>query len=110
FVSLADLLNQTRTERNLHARAIKQRVQELQNQLGMTFPVYVMFTKADLIAGFTEFFDILTPEEREQVWGMTFDVAQADSEKGVVAQFNKEFHAIINRLTQRLFSRLQYEH
>jgi type VI secretion system protein ImpL len=110
FVSLADLLNQTRTERNLHARAIKQRVQELQNQLGMTFPVYVMFTKADLIAGFTEFFDHLTPEEREQVWGMTFDVAQADSEKGVVAQFNKEFHAIINRLTQRLFSRLQYEH
>ncbi|MDP2713480.1 type VI secretion system membrane subunit TssM [Rheinheimera sp.] len=110
FVSLADLLNQTRTERNLHARAIKQRVQELQNQLGMSFPVYVMFTKADLIAGFTEFFDNLTEEEREQVWGMTFDAAQDDSEKGVVAQFNKEFHAIINRLTQRLFSRLQFEH
>ena len=110
FVSLADLLNQTRTERNLHARAIKQRVQELQNQLGMTFPVYVMFTKADLIAGFTEFFDNLSEEEREQVWGMTFDAATQDSEKGVVAQFNREFHAIINRLTQRLFSRLQYEH
>jgi type VI secretion system protein ImpL len=110
FVSLADLLNQTRTERNLHARAIKQRIQELQNQLGMTFPVYVMFTKADLIAGFTEFFDNLSEEEREQVWGMTFDATAEDDEKGVVAQFNKEFHAIINRLTQRLFSRLQYEH
>ena len=110
FVSLADLLNQTRTERNLHARAIKQRVQELQNQLGMSFPVYVMFTKADLIAGFTEYFDNLTEEEREQVWGMTFDANQVDSEKGVVSQFNREFHAIINRLTQRLFSRLQYEH
>ncbi|MDX1391267.1 MAG: type VI secretion system membrane subunit TssM, partial [Rheinheimera sp.] len=110
FVSLVDLLNQTRTERNLHARAIKQRIQELQNQLGMTFPVYVMFTKADLIAGFTEFFDDLTAEEREQVWGMTFDAAPEADDKGVVAQFNKEFHAIINRLTQRLFSRLQYEH
>tara|TARA_Y100001937_G_scaffold17071_3_gene23543 strand:+ start:9801 stop:13349 length:3549 start_codon:yes stop_codon:yes gene_type:complete len=110
FVSLADLLNQTRTERNLHARAIKQRVQELQNQLGMTFPVYVMFTKADLIAGFTEFFAHLSEEEREQVWGMTFNAVADDAEKGVVSQFNKEFHAIINRLTQRLFSRLQYEH
>ncbi|MBZ9610902.1 type VI secretion system membrane subunit TssM [Rheinheimera maricola] len=110
FVSLADLLNQTRTERNLHARAIKQRVQELQNQLGMTFPVYVMFTKADLIAGFTEYFDNLSEEEREQVWGMTFDASQDDNDKGVVAQFNKEFHAIINRLTQRLYSRLQFEH
>lgn len=110
FVSLADLLNQTRTERNLHARAIKQRVQELQNQLGMAFPVYVMFTKADLIAGFTEFFDNLSEDEREQVWGMTFNATADDAEKGVVAQFNKEFHAMINRLTQRLFSRLQFEH
>jgi len=109
FVSLVDLLNQTRTERNLHARAIKQRVQELQNQLGMSFPVYVMFTKADLIAGFTEFFDDLSAEEREQVWGMTFDLDQHDLEKGAVAQFNKEFHAIINRLTQGLFNRLHNE-
>ncbi|CAM3811321.1 type VI secretion system membrane subunit TssM [Rheinheimera salexigens] len=108
FVSLADLLSQTRTERHLHARAIKQRVQELQNQLGMTFPVYVMFTKADLIAGFTEFFHTLSEEEREQVWGMTFAID--NDEKGPVSLFNKEFHNMINRLTQRLFSRLQNEH
>ena len=110
FVSLVDLLNQTRTERNLHARAIKTRVQELQNQLGMAFPVYVMFTKADLIAGFTEYFDNLTEEEREQVWGMTFDAESDEMEKGAVAQFNKHFHAMVNRLSQRLFNRLQYEH
>lgn len=108
FVSLADLLSQTRTERHLHARAIKQRVQELQNQLGMTFPVYVMFTKADLIAGFTEFFHTMSEEEREQVWGMTFTID--NDEKGAVSLFNKEFHNMINRLTQRLFSRLQFEH
>ena len=109
FVSLADLLNQTRTERNLHARAIKQRVQELQNQLGMSFPVYVMFTKADLIAGFSEFFDDLAPEDREQVWGTTFSLEPENEEKGVVAQFNKAFHAIVNRLHQRLYSHLQSE-
>ncbi|WNO60990.1 type VI secretion system membrane subunit TssM [Rheinheimera sp. MMS21-TC3] len=108
FVSLADLLSQTRTERHLHARAIKQRVQELQNQLGMTFPVYVMFTKADLIAGFTEFFRNMSEEEREQVWGMTFTIEH--DEKGAVSSFNKEFHNMINRLTQRLFHRLQFEH
>ena len=34
-------------------------------------PIYVLFTKADLIAGFVEFFDNLGKEEREQVWGMT---------------------------------------
>ena len=38
----------------------------------MRIPVYVLFTKADLIAGFVEFFDDFGREEREQVWGMTF--------------------------------------
>ncbi|MCE9687194.1 type VI secretion system membrane subunit TssM [Shewanella sp. AS16] len=109
FVSLSDLLAQTRTERNLHARAIKQRIQELQSQLGMTFPVYVMFTKADLVAGFTEFFADLSAEDRDQVWGMTFSAQHAESENGVVAQFNREFHALINRLYQGLFTRLQHE-
>lgn len=110
FVSMADLLAQTRTERTIHARAIKQRIQELQNQLGMMFPVYVVFTKADLIAGFSEFFDDLSKEEMEQVWGMTFELDAEDPEKGVVAQFNKEFHSIVRRLNQRLNSRLQFEH
>ncbi|XQF94470.1 type VI secretion protein IcmF/TssM N-terminal domain-containing protein (plasmid) [Pseudoalteromonas espejiana] len=37
-MGISELMSQTKTERNLHARAIKQRLQELQNQLGMTFP------------------------------------------------------------------------
>lgn len=110
FASLAELLKQTRTERNLHARAIKQRIQELQNQLGMTFPVYVLLTKADLIAGFSEFFDDLSAEETEQVWGMTFHPDQATDDKGEIGLFNKEFHTMLKRLQMRLFSRLQYEH
>ena len=46
-MGISELMNQTKTERNLHARAIKQRLQELQGQLGMTFPVYVIFSKVD---------------------------------------------------------------
>jgi type VI secretion system protein ImpL len=38
----------------------------------------VLFTKADLIAGFSEFFRNLDAGEREHVWGATlpFDVQQ----------------------------------
>ena len=44
-------------------------------RLGQRLPVYVLFTKADLVfAGFSEFFDNLGKEDREQVWGMTFPV------------------------------------
>ena len=42
-------------------------------------PVYVLFTKADLLAGFTEFFDDLDRDERAQVWGMTFPLGKPDA-------------------------------
>ncbi len=86
------------------------RIKELYAELGVRFPIYVLFTKADLIAGFVEFFDDLGREEREQVWGMTFDVAKIDAEGGVVAAYPGEFDLLIGRLNDRLMERLQQEH
>ncbi|WP_064604008.1 type VI secretion system membrane subunit TssM [Photobacterium sp. J15] len=106
-VSLSALLTQTKTERNLHARAIKQRIQELKNQLGMHFPVYVVLTKADLVPGFGEYFADLTPEQREQVWGITFPEQPEDAERGVVGMFNKEFYELLQRILKRVNTRLQ---
>ena len=48
----------------------------MQARFGVRMPVYVLFTKADLIAGFTEFFDDLDRERRAQVWGTTFDLTR----------------------------------
>ncbi|ATG79547.1 MULTISPECIES: type VI secretion system membrane subunit TssM [Pseudoalteromonas] len=103
-MGISELMSQTKTERNLHARAIKQRLQELQNQLGMTFPVYVIFSKVDLIEGFREFFGELTEEECEQVWGVTFELDLAKDTQ--VEAFNKEFHTLISKLTEMLNRRL----
>ncbi len=106
-MSLADLLTQSPEERLAHARAIHQRILELRQSLGVRFPVYFMFTKCDLLAGFTEFFEDLGKEERAQVWGMSF--ALAASEAGAVDQFGAEFDALMTRLDQRLWPRLQQE-
>lgn len=103
-MGISELMSQTKTERNLHARAIKQRLQELQNQLGMTFPVYVIFSKVDLIDGFREFFGELSEEECEQVWGVTFELDLAKDTQ--VEAFNKEFHSLISKLTEMLNRRL----
>ncbi|TDR75701.1 type VI secretion system protein ImpL [Photobacterium lutimaris] len=108
-VSLVSLLTQTHTERNLHARAIKQRIQELKNQLGMHLPVYIVLTKADLVAGFNEFFSDLSVEQREQVWGITFPEHPDDRDRGVVGLFNKEFHFLLESLTERVNIRLKTE-
>ena len=113
-VSITDLLTQTEAERNIQARAIRKRLAELNEQLGLSFPVYIMFTKADLIAGFLEFFDDLSREERSQIWGITFnsDDGKNTANKNntdVITQFNNRFLELLQRANERLLTRLQQE-
>ncbi len=107
-ISLSSIMSQTHTERSLQARAIKSRLQELKNQLGMQFPIYVLLTKLDLIAGFNEFSVYLSKEERDQLFGFIFP-PEVDDERGVISLFNKEFHSVLMRLDVRTLSILENE-
>jgi type VI secretion system protein ImpL len=106
-ISLTEIAGAPQAERLAHARAIRRRIKELQEQLAIRLPVYALFTKADLIAGFTEFFDDLDRDKRGQVWGATFPLT--DREAGPVPGFRAEFQPLIERLDGRLFDRLQAE-
>jgi type VI secretion system protein ImpL len=76
-VSVPDLL-QGGAELDSQAAAVDRRLQELRVQLGLSFPVYLLVTKADLLAGFVDFFGEYSAAQREQVWGITFDAAGVD--------------------------------
>ena len=106
-IALSDIAGAPQPERLAHARAIRRRVKELSDQLGVKVPVYALFTKADLIAGFMEFFDDLDREQRGQVWGMTFPLNKSDP--GAATAFSGEFAALVQRLNERLLDRLQTE-
>ena len=112
-LSVADLLQQGETARRAQALAIRGRIKELHEQLGIRFPVYVVVTKVDLLAGFVEFFDNLGREERTQVWGVTFPVpapnAGDDEKDAALHSFPTEFIALQDKLQARLFERMQME-
>ncbi len=108
-ISLSDLATSSPAERTAHARAIKGRIRELQTQFGIRFPIYVLFTKCDLVAGFAEFFANLGKEEREQVWGVTFPLDEGAEPGGAVAHFPEEFDLLVERLNDRLVERMQAE-
>jgi type VI secretion system protein ImpL len=108
-ISLSDLASLGDAERLAHATAIRRRIRELHDELGVRVPVYVLFTKADLIAGFVEFFETLGKEEREQVWGTTLPLDDAKSEGGAVAAFGAEFDLLLDRLNDRMLERVQQE-
>ncbi|MFN3971487.1 MAG: type VI secretion system membrane subunit TssM [Gemmobacter sp.] len=108
-ISLSDLSMQDEVTQAGHARAIRRRLHELREKLGVRFPVYVIFTKADLIAGFTEFFDNLGKEAREQVWGFTLPVEKGRSNTSPIAAFDDEFSHLLTQLNAQSLERLQTE-
>ncbi len=71
-ISIEDLLTLPQDEVAAHAAAIKARLIELHKRLKVDFPVYALFTKADLVIGFMEFFGDLDEKQRAQVFGATF--------------------------------------
>ena len=109
-VSLSDLMTMSDTDRNAQVLAIRHRMQELYQHFGIRFPVYMLFTKCDLAAGFIEFFDDLDQEGRRQVWGTTFPLSEGKkSTEDDIRQFPAEFQALLDRLNDRMSWRLSQE-
>jgi type VI secretion system protein ImpL len=108
-LSVSDLLLWSEDERKRYAWHVRARVSELYERLGVRFPVYLLVTKADLVAGFMEFFGDLDEERRKRVWGVTFDAA-GDGFSGTPGQrFAEEFGEIEQRLYAEMLLRLQDE-
>ncbi len=108
-VSVSDLLAASRDEQRLHARRLRERIDELQTRLGAGIPVYVLVTKLDLLAGFIEFFADFDKDERAQVWGATFPFDDSATAADPLLRLPSELVALEKRLDERLIDRLQGE-
>ena len=106
-ISLEDVMSLPGSELASHCTAIRKRLAELHERLGVDFPVYVLFTKADLVAGFMEYFGNLGEQRRKLVWGATFQVK--DKSENKVADAADELDLLIGRLSQEMPDRLQEE-
>ena len=108
-ISVADLLTESPEARERQAQSLRTRIQELHQTFATRFPIYVLLSKTDLLAGFTEFFDDLGKEQREQVWGMTFPYRGVEDRTPPLDDFGQEYTALEMRLRERLLDRLQQE-
>jgi type VI secretion system protein ImpL len=106
-ISLEDLLTLPPKEIAAHAAAIRARLGELNSRLEVDFPVYALFTKADLVSGFMEYFGGLDEKGRAQVFGTTFQTM--DKTRTMIGEIPAEFDALVERLTRGLAERLAEE-
>ncbi|MFA4912659.1 MAG: type VI secretion system membrane subunit TssM [Burkholderiaceae bacterium] len=102
-ISVADLLSANDAERARHAAVLRRRLQDLREQLGIQFPIYVLVTKVDLLSGFEEYFGNFSRDDLAQVWGFTFPFARTQ-EAGfdLHDSFTSEYDLLHARLNEAL--------
>ncbi|KQQ89187.1 type VI secretion system membrane subunit TssM [Massilia sp. Leaf139] len=99
-VSVAELTSGPASASMELAKSLRTRVQELTERLGVYAPVYVVFTKADLIAGFSDFFHDAERTERDRVWGATLRYNRRSSPQDVLAFFDQHFDELHDGLKE----------
>jgi type VI secretion system protein ImpL len=106
-ISVEDLLTLPPIEITAHATAIRARLLDLHQRLKVDFPVYALFTKTDLVAGFTEYFSYLNETVRRQVWGATFQTA--NKKQNMVGEVANQLDQLLEWLSEETIDRLQEE-
>ncbi|MCE1239550.1 MAG: type VI secretion system membrane subunit TssM [Azonexaceae bacterium] len=96
-VSIGELIGNSPNFAISLAKSLRQRVQELTEKLEVFAPVYVLFTKVDLIPGFHEFFVDLDWNERDKVWGATIPYDQAGGSE-LISLFDQHFDELYEGL------------
>lgn len=108
-LSVSELLESPSEERLAHAATIRQRLDELRSALGVSFPVYVLVNKCDLLLGFDEYFSGLDRAGRDQVWGFTLPLDDLEQYALDAARIATEFELLQARIFDGLVDTLQAE-
>ena len=82
------------------AKNLRTRVQELTERLGVYAPVYVIFTKIDLVSGFSDFFHDADAAERERTWGATLRYNRRSTSVDVLGFFDQHFDELHDGLKE----------
>ncbi|MFC0228525.1 type VI secretion system membrane subunit TssM [Serratia aquatilis] len=79
-VDLHQLVTAHKAQRESYIADIHQRLQEIRLASHSQIPLYVVFTKLDLLYGFEAMFQTLDKAQREAVLGVTFSLNASDAE------------------------------
>ena len=109
IVSIAELVSQSPEKSIKLAKNLRARIQDLTERLEVFAPVYLVFSKMDLIAGFTEFFDCYDAQEFDQVWGATLPYT-ANSSEQALELFEEHYNILYDGLKSVSTTHLSRRH
>ncbi|MBK8977491.1 MAG: type VI secretion system membrane subunit TssM [Planctomycetes bacterium] len=105
-ISIRDIVEASDAGIEREAQRMRARLEELSRGLDMEFPVYLVFTKCDLIPGFVEFFGKMDRDQRRQIWGATF---ASDERRPADIALGDELQSMEEALAHRRIAELAIE-
>lgn len=97
-VDIAHLAKSKESERKAYANLLRTRLRELMETLSTRLPVYVSFTKFDLLHGFEPFFRSYTKEQREEVLGFTFSLDSVNDLDHWLTEYTTHYDEFVARI------------
>ncbi|MFG6668294.1 type VI secretion system membrane subunit TssM [Halomonas sp. HNIBRBA4712] len=101
-LDLARLSHAQVAVRKAYATLLRSRLRELMERHGARLPVYVTFSKMDLLHGFDDFFRHYSRAARKAPLGFTFTPGSIDTPGQWEREFAADFDAMLTRLNQLL--------
>ncbi|QNI01814.1 type VI secretion system membrane subunit TssM [Halomonas sp. SH5A2] len=101
-LDLARLSHAQVAVRKAYAALLRTRLRELMERHGTRLPVYVTFSKMDLLHGFDDFFRHYSRAARKAPLGFTFTPASMETQGKWEAEFEAEYDEMLARLNKQL--------
>lgn len=110
--SIPELAAANSKDLELEAIRLRRRLDEFIKRIDVNFPVYLLFTKWDILYGFNAFFEDLSSDHRNEIWGYSLTQEQfgqqleKDNLKSPQSIFEKEFDELNGSLKDIRLKRL----
>lgn len=102
-VSAERILDSHEHEIEEMAKVMRTRIDEVMQRTKVRFPIYLVFTHADIIEGFRDSFSTSQQEGQNLVWGATIPIEKSENAQ---ALFDEEFDLLQNSVMKRRLMRL----
>lgn len=103
-ISVETLLEKNVKELDNLAKNLRDRFDELSKAFMSSIPIYLVITKSDKIEGFNEYFNSINADEKDEIFGITFN--QENINDSIV---KTEFENLLKRLNSSLLDKIHFE-
>ncbi|MCE3047785.1 type VI secretion system membrane subunit TssM [Helicobacter kayseriensis] len=101
IIDIVRMLNETKEEMQQGIHSLIKRVRECETHLNLKVPVYIVFTKLDLIEGMGEFLKLYSENLSQKTLGITFPTTFSFSQE----ELNKHFQELSNSIKYALMGK-----